>query len=251
MAMSARTPLEAMLEHDRAVVLTGLLTLATLAWIWLGRDAVQCACAMGTPTVLALFAMWAVMMVAMMVPSVAPTVLLFAGVNRRRRETGRPFVPTAVFVGGYLAAWTAFSAGASAIQALLQRTPFFSPRMAFTHALLGAGVLIVAGLFQLTPLKRACLVHCRNPLSFLMTEWREGVRGALVMGWRHGAYCVGCCWLLMALLFVAGVMDLRWVAALSAFVLAEKLVPARVGMSRLAGVALVVAGAWTALASTR
>lgn len=186
--------------------------------------------------------MWAVMMAAMMLPSATPMVLMFVTVNRRRAVEGRPLVRTGLFVLGYVVVWVGFSAAAAGAQWALHAAAMLSDAMAATSPFVGGTLLVAAGLFQWTPLKTTCLTHCRSPLSFLMTCWREGARGALVMGLRHGAYCVGCCWVLMALLFVAGVMNLLWVAALAAFVLIEKLMPGGDRLARLAGVVLVAAG---------
>jgi predicted metal-binding membrane protein len=190
----------------------------------------------------ALTVMWIVMMVAMMTPAAAPMILTFAAVHRRRALAGRPAVPTAVFVLGYLAVWSLFSVAAALGQTALHEAALLSPAMAATSPLLAAALLIAAGVFQWTPLKRACLAACRSPLSFLMTGWREGWAGALVMGVRHGAYCLGCCWALMALLFVAGVMNLLWVAAIAVAVLVEKVVPRGDVIGRLVGLALIAAG---------
>jgi predicted metal-binding membrane protein len=190
----------------------------------------------------ALVVMWAVMMVAMMVPSAAPMILTFVTVNQRRRAAGRPFVPVGIFLLGYLLAWTAYSAVAALAQWRLHEAALLSSAMAATSPVLNGGLLIAAGVFQWTPLKRACLKGCRSPLTFLMSEWREGTAGAFSMGLRHGAYCVGCCWVLMALLFVAGVMNLLWVAVIALFVMAEKILPRGEWLSHVAGIALVTAG---------
>src|SRR2546425_4256850 len=197
---------------------------------------------------LPLFLMWAEMMVAMMIPSAAPMILTFAMVNRKRREQKQPFVPTGIFLLGYLAVWTFFSALAAVAQWILHARALLSPMMVSTSALLGGVLLIVAGVFQWTPLKNACLTHCRSPLSFLMTDWREGRRGAFVMGLKHGAYCTGCCWFLMALLFVAGVMNIGWVAAISILVLLEKVAPKEFYLGRIVGLALAMWGGWMMLA---
>jgi predicted metal-binding membrane protein len=188
--------------------------------------------------------MWIVMMIAMMIPSVAPVILLFAGVSRRRRVRGVPAAPVSVFTAGYLLAWTGYAILAALIQSALHSAALLSPAMATASPLLGGGLLLVAGIYQWLPLKGACLSHCRSPLGFFSTEWREGVRGALVMGFRHGSYCVGCCWALMALLFVAGVMNLLWVAAIAGLVLAEKAVPNGRLVGRIAGVLLAGWGVW-------
>jgi len=197
----------------------------------------------GPATVLLLFVMWAVMMVAMMVPSAAPMILAFLTVNQRRRAAARPFVPVTIFILGYLAVWTAFSAVATSAEWGLHQAAMLSTTMTTTSRALNGGLLIAAGVFQWTPLKRACLKGCRSPLSFLMSEWREGYAGAFVMGLQHGAYCVGCCWFLMALLFVAGVMNLLWVAVIALFVLAEKALPKGELLARVTGIALIIAGA--------
>jgi predicted metal-binding membrane protein len=196
----------------------------------------------GPMTVFLLFVMWAVMMVAMMLPSAAPMILAFHGVNRRRQTAGQEFVPVGIFVAGYLAVWTAYSAAATLAQLGLHKAALLSPAMTATSPFLSGGLLIAAGIFQWTPLKRGCLKGCRSPLSFLMSEWRDGRLGAFVMGLRHGSYCVGCCWILMALLFVAGVMNLLWVAVIALFVLAEKTLPRAELLSRVTGAALVAAG---------
>jgi predicted metal-binding membrane protein len=247
--------LEALLRRDRAIVTGGLVGMAALAWLYLFRLARPMAEAdtgmampqmqpWGPADVLLLFVMWAVMMVAMMVPSAAPVILVFTTTYRRRREREQPVVGTGVFLAGYLAVWTGYAALASLAQWGLHRAALLSETMASASALLGGGLLIAAGVFQWTPLKHACLARCRSPLAFVMSEWREGAAGALVMGLRHGAYCLGCCWLLMALLFVAGVMNLAWVAGIAAFVLVEKVVPGGEHVGRVGGVALALAGLW-------
>lgn len=244
---------------DRALVATSLLILTAGAWIYLIHDVASGsnglpACCLrpdprywGAVDFAALFVMWSVMMVGMMTPSAAPMVLMFAAINRRRREQQRSFVPTALFLLGYLIVWTAFSAAASAAQYGLHRAALISPAMVSTNRWLGAALLIVAGVFQFTPAKKRCLAHCRSPLDFLMTDWRDGQRGAIVMGLRHGAFCTGCCWLLMALLFVVGVMNLIWVAAITAFVVAEKVLPAGRWLARVGGAALILWGIVTLL----
>jgi predicted metal-binding membrane protein len=198
----------------------------------------------GTPGLAWLIGMWAVMMVAMMLPSAAPTILLFGGVSRRRRLQGRSAVPVAVFTLGYLIVWTVYAAAAGAAQWEVHRRALLSVSMAAASPVLAGGLLLTAGVYQWLPIKGACLSHCRSPLGFFTTEWREGAWGALVMGMRHGTFCVGCCWLLMALLFVAGVMNLLWVAVIAGFVLIEKLVPRGQWLGRAAGVGLVVWGLW-------
>jgi predicted metal-binding membrane protein len=191
--------------------------------------------------------MWAVMMVAMMLPSAAPVTMLFARLDRRRRADGGAGVPVALFVAGYLLVWTGWSVLAAALQWILRSTLLLSPHLALDEAALAGGVLITAGLYQLTPLKKSCLARCQSPIGFLVTHWRAGRKGALVMGLRHGAYCVGCCSALMAILFVVGAMNLVWVAALTGYVLLEKSVPGLVP-TRLVGVGLLGWGLFVLIA---
>jgi predicted metal-binding membrane protein len=190
-------------------------------------------------------------MVAMMLPTAAPMVLLFVTVNRRRRaEFGEPYLDTGLFTLGYLLVWGAFSVAAALGQWGLHAAALLSHEALTVAPVVGASVLVAAGLYQLTPLKYACLARCQTPLGFLMGEWREGRRGALVMGLRHGLVCRGCCWVLMALLFVGGVMNLLWVAAISVFVLLEKVVPAGRMVSWGAGAVLIVWGLVTLAAAS-
>jgi predicted metal-binding membrane protein len=197
-----------------------------------------------------MLAMWAVMMVAMMLPSAAPMLLLHAAVLRQRRGGASPLGRTALFALGYLLVWTGFSVVATVAQWWLHGALLLTSMMgAAASPLLGGALLLAAGAFQWTPVKRACLHHCRSPIHFLAAGWREGVGGTLAMGLRHGLYCVGCCWFLMALLFVGGVMNLLWVAGIAAYVLVEKLAPAGHLIGRAAGLLLVAAGAWTLTAA--
>ena len=189
-----------------------------------------------------MFFMWWVMMVAMMLPSAAPMILLFATVNRRQRETGHPHVGTSVFAAGYLATWAGFSLVAISLQWGFQTMGILSPMLVGTSGVLGGILLLAAGIYQLTPIKHACLRHCRSPLAYLGAHWRRGTYGALRMGLVHGAFCVGCCWFLMGLLFVGGVMNLYWIAGLALFVLLEKTIPAGHWLGYTTGVILLVWG---------
>ena len=195
------------------------------------------------------FVMWTVMMVAMMTPSAAPVVLLFAGMQRNKSGRRLPVI-LFVFGAGYLLVWTGFSAAAAAAQWALHQTAMLSPGMKTASPWMGGAILIAAGIYQLTPSKRACLAHCQSPLGFLMSHWRNGSAGALRMGISHGAYCVGCCWALMGILFVVGVMNLAWIAALSAFVLVEKTGLAGQAIARVAGAGMVGAGILMLIRST-
>jgi predicted metal-binding membrane protein len=187
------------------------------------------------------FVMWWIMMIAMMVPSAAPTILLFAAIRRKQGLADHPSAQAWIFCGGYLVMWAWFSLLAVLVQWALEHAGLLS--MASASAVLGGVVLLAAGLYQLTPLKHACLRYCQSPVLFLSLYWQPGAEGALRMGLRHGAYCLGCCWFLMALLFVGGVMNLAWIAGIALYVAAEKLLPIGRALSRLAGVALCAAGA--------
>jgi predicted metal-binding membrane protein len=248
--------LEAVLKRDRAFVIAGLAGIATIAWAYMiylyqamgttmgmemGMARMQ---GWGPVDFLLMFIMWAVMMVAMMTPSATPMILTFSRINRRRHEQDNPIVPTGVFLAGYLVVWTVFSAVATVAQWQLHRAALLSSMMVSNNPLFGGMLLIGAGVFQFTPLKNACLTHCRSPIGFFMTEWREGNRGAFFMGVHHGIYCVGCCWFLMALLFVAGVMNLLWVATIAVYVLVEKIVPAGNWVGRAVGLCIIVVGVW-------
>jgi len=189
-----------------------------------------------------MFFMWWVMMMAMMLPSASPMILLFARFNRSQREKGAPYVPTAIFALGYLLMWAAFSLVAVAAQWGLERSGLLSSMMASTSVILGAVLLLAAGVYQLTPLKYACLKHCRSPLFFISHHWRPGDWGALRMGVEHGAFCTGCCWFLMALLFYGGVMNLFWIIGLALIVLVEKVAPAGHWVGWIMGMGLIAWG---------
>ena len=240
---------------DRAIVAAGLLGVAGLGWLYivrLGREmAVMADMAMAMPQMtpwdladfVLTFLMWAVMMVAMMVPSASPMILTFATINRKRLADETPLIRTGLFLVGYLLVWAGYSLLAALGQWGLHAAALITPAMVVTPWL-GGILLVAAGVYQFTSLKDVCLSRCQSPFGFILTQWREGAAGALVMGLRHGAFCVGCCWVLMALLFVAGVMNLLWVAAIAAFVLLEKVAPLGRVVSRLAGAILILWGAW-------
>jgi predicted metal-binding membrane protein len=189
-----------------------------------------------------MFLMWAIMMVGMMLPSAAPMILLYDRVRERQEAKGTSLAATAVFAAGYLAAWGLFSLAAVVAQWALEQAALLSPMMVSASPWLGGGLLILAGIYQWTPLKNVCLVHCRSPITFLADHWRPGRAGAFRMGLHHGLYCVGCCWVLMALLFVFGVMNLLWIAALAVFVLLEKLLPRGDLVGRASGGLMFAAG---------
>ena len=245
-------------RRDRVVISSCIVLLAALAWAYLfhldrqmsaameyDRKMADMGMAVDMPWTAAdvffTLAMWTVMMAGMMTASAAPVVLLFAGMHRGRGGARWPLV-VFVFGTGYLIVWTAFSAGAALAQWGLHRAAMLSPAMATSSARLGGTILVAAGVYQLTSLKGACLTHCRSPLGFLMSHWRDGAAGALRMGIAHGTYCLGCCWALMCVLFVVGVMNLVWVAAMTIFVLVEKIGPGGAFVARVAGVAMMAAG---------
>jgi predicted metal-binding membrane protein len=271
--IAAACPLERLLHRDGTIVLGSLIGLSLLAWLYLillsvamargdmslmGMEAVDAmgeAMAMqvqpwGMVTFALMLVMWWIMMIGMMVPSAAPMILLFARVQRRKLPDDNPALRTALFTSGYLVLWLAFSLIATTLQWTLTQTALLSPMMAGRSPVLGAVIFAAAGLYQVSPLKQACLRHCQSPLQFLSRHWRKGNRGAWSMGLKHGSYCVGCCWFLMALLFVGGVMNLLWVAAIAIVVLLEKILPRNPWTARLSGSAMLVFAAYLIAAPT-
>ena len=261
--MQTTDHLESLTKRDRLIVIVGVVVVVAIAWAYTiyvaqSNTGMDMSMSMDSSNVREwtgvdfslMFVMWAVMMVAMMVPSAAPMVLLFATVNRRRQEQSRPFVATGVFLSGYLVIWGVFALIATLGNWGLHQASLMTSMMGESSSgYLGGSLLVIAGIFQWSHLKYVCLTHCRSPLSFLMSGWKEGTGGALKMGLEHGKYCLGCCWILMTLLFVLGVMNLVWIAALAAFVLAEKVVPGGEIVSRATGGLLVVWGIWVVFAA--
>jgi predicted metal-binding membrane protein len=188
--------------------------------------------------------MWVAMMAAMMLPATYPMVRAFVTINRRRRERQAPYVPTAWFVLGYLIAWSVYSIAAVALQSALQHAGLLTAMGESSSRILSGVLFLAAGAYQWTPLKNACLSRCRSPEGFVLTEWRDGHAGAIVMGLRHGLFCVGCCGVLMLLLFAVAVMNLAWVAALTVLVMAEKLLPGGRIVRHVIGAVLVLIGSW-------
>ena len=246
--LGQRTPTR---SRRQSVAAVGVLALAVLGWgliAWLAVDMDSEFAQLTMPTgpdwnlanLLAIGAMWAVMMAAMMLPSALPMVLTFVDLSERRGQRSR----SVSFVAAYLLAWLAFSAAAVAAQWALQAAGWINPMIVSTSVLLNALLLVIAGLYQFSPLKHVCLARCRTPLGFLLGEWRGGALGSFRMGWRHGLFCLGCCWALMALLFVGGVMNLAWIVALSIAVAIEKLAPGGERVAAVLGVALVGTGLW-------
>ena len=248
------------LKNERTIVIVGLFGVIALSWLYILTgagmempDMTSAVDIMGMQTawsasyfMLMLF-MWWVMMLAMMLPSAAPMILLYSTVSRKNRERGNAFVPTGIFVAGYIITWGVFSFLATILQWVLEEATMLSPMMASTNVWFCAGLLIAAGTYQFTPLKQACLKHCQSPLTFLMNHWRLGRQGAVIMGLEHGVYCLGCCWMLMGLLFFGGMMNLFWIAGLAIFVLIEKLLATGSWISRIGGAFLIVWGLGLAL----
>jgi predicted metal-binding membrane protein len=263
--------LEAILRRDRVIIIAALAVLAALAWsylVWLADDVAMDGMDMTgyrmIPAGQALmmpasspwqpiefayvFAMWVVMMIGMMTPSVAPIILIYARVGRQAAKS-RPFASTAWFAGGYLLAWIAFSLAATSAQWGFERAALLTPMMNGAGNVFGGILLILAGLYQWTPLKDVCLWQCQAPLAFILSHggFRRDSTGALRLGFRHGAYCLGCCWALMVLLFALGVMNLFWIAALAILVLLEKVIPSGRAIARISGIAFLAGGVWMLL----
>ena len=253
-ATPAASPLLELMLRQRVAIVAALAGLTALCWLYLFVVTADMSAmgdmAMPMPMepkgavdLILLLAMWWVMMIGMMLPGAAPMILTFATINRRRRARAQPYAPTALFAAGYLLAWGGFSVAATLVQWGLERAALLSPMdMTTTSSRLGGLLFVAAGLYQLTPLKQACLRVCRSPFDFVFNHWRDGAGGALRMGLAHGLYCLGCCWILMALLFVGGVMNLLWVAVLAAVVLVEKLFPLGFWMARISGLLLAAYG---------
>lgn len=246
----------ALQTRDKVVVGAGLFVLALLAWAYTVQQAREMVhmdhAAMRAPgwsltDAVMLLAMWGVMMVAMMTPAVAPMVTAFATINRRRHERAAPYVATTVFVTGYVLAWSSFSVLATLVQLVLHSLGWLDAMMEQTSGKLAAALFLVAGLYQWSSLKEVCITRCRSTDGFILSEWRDGIAGAVIMGLRHGLFCIGCCGLLMLLLFAGSVMDLRWIAGLTIVVMIEKLLPRPDLWRRLIGLALLAAAGWLAL----
>jgi predicted metal-binding membrane protein len=249
--------LEWRLRREQVIVALGLVALAALGWlytVWLatGMDGGEMPFLMAMPRMhawtsldlLLMALMWMAMMVAMMTPAAMPLALLYLQVRRRRSDGGRPGLAGGLLACGYLAAWMAFSVLATLLQWGLHDAALLIGSMGAVVPALGGAILVAAGLYQFTPWKHACLSHCRSPIHFLVQAWRPGLAGAFRMGIRHGLYCVGCCWLVMTVLFVTGIMNLIWIAILAIWVLLERLLPHGDRLSRVVGLGLIGWGSW-------
>ena len=253
MSAASRQPL----GRAGPLILAVLLITAALAWVVLIDRSLGLMAApaggmempMGASTLTmgmgaALFiGLWGLMMVAVMAPSAAPMILMFARVQSSRSRRGGPYVPTWIFTMAYIALWVATGAAAYGLAVGLDQLAQASPWLMENGARIGGALLVVAGIYQLTPAKEVCLEKCRSPLSFLTNSWRDGYGGALRMGLEHGAYCIGCCWLLFLILFPLGMMNIVVVAAITALILAEKVLPAGNRLRYVAAAALIVYGA--------
>lgn len=244
----------------RATLWIGMAAIVAMSWAYLGRmhDGMAAMQGAATPhmgiamgggnaaSLLTAFGMWAVMMMAMMLPTVAPSASVFASLAARR-EPGKTNGAASTYVAGYAASWITFAAPAALIQWALTQALLLDPMARSTNTMFSSAVLLAAGVYQWLPLKTACLSKCRTPLAFFMANWRDGRRGAFWLGLRHGGYCVGCCWLLMAVMFVVGAMNLAWMGLIMLLILSEKLIAANWRFDRTLGAALIAAGLWIAV----
>lgn len=234
-------------RRDFWVIIGSLTGVAVLCWMYLWDMARDMCCLRVAVWDAAyfwmMFLMWAIMMVGMMLPSAAPMILIYAAVARKAARNRTPVASTGAFTAGYLLMWVVFSLFATIAQEQLDKFALLSPLMVANSPALGATILIAAGIYQQLPVKDQCLKHCRGPIHFISEHWKPGVGGALRMGVEHGGFCIGCCWVLMLLLFVGGVMNILWIAAITIFVLLEKILPLGEHGGRLIGVLMVLAGA--------
>ncbi len=242
--------MEWVLKRSSGVILTSLIVVIIFAWAYIvggaGMDMGQMTgtsdyIMQWTPDYfLLMLVMWFAMMVAMMLPTAAPMILLFSAISRKNYENGGTVVPTSIFIMGYVVAWGGFSVVATFFQWRLEELALLTPMMESASLPLGSTLLFAAGIYQLTPLKHTCLRHCRSPIDYLGHRWRSGKTGALIMGLKHGLFCLGCCWVLMLLLFYGGIMNLMWIIGLAFFVLLEKVTPVGNWIGRFSGITLII-----------
>lgn len=242
--------MEWVLKRSSGVILTSLIVVIIFAWAYIvggaGMEMDRMTGASNlimqwtTDYFLLMLVMWFVMMVAMMLPSAAPMILLFSAISRKNYENDGTVVPTSIFITGYVVAWGGFSVVATFLQWRLEKLALLTPMMESASLPLGSALLFSAGIYQLTPLKHTCLRHCRSPIDYFGHSWRGGKTGALIMGLKHGLFCIGCCWVLMLLLFYGGIMNLMWIIGLAFFVLLEKVTPVGHWIGRFSGIILII-----------
>ena len=225
-------------KHDQIIIFLSLLVIIAVAWSSIFNGMIHFDFA-------AAVVMWTAMMTVMMLPSAAPMILVFSALNRKRAANTTQIVPTWIFTSGYILVWIGFSFLAASIQFILHSLALLSSELSILNPIVSGVVLIAAGIYQFTRVKNVCLKNCQSPMDFLAANWREGRLGSFVMGIKHGIYCLGCCWVLMTLLFVAGVMNILWVAVIAAFIFVEKILPHR-WATYAAGLALIALGIWAA-----
>ena len=272
--MAQNSVLESVLQKDKAILIGGLVSIILISWIYIlsgagmGMDILRmtipnseqmqsmnentslididlmASAVWNTQYAILMFFMWWIMMIAMMLPSASPTILLYAQVIRKNYNRKKYLVPTIIFTLGYIFSWGVFSLIATYTQWGLESLGLLSSMMSSNNVILGSSLLLVAGIYQLTPIKHSCLRHCRHPMQFLTLHWRNGMRGACQMGLYHGIYCLGCCWFLMALLYVGGVMNLFWICGLAIFVFLEKTIPSGHWLAKITGIFLILWGVW-------
>ena len=241
-------PAERIARNERGIVVAALILLGLFAWLWTvvvagtALTGATGSMAMTSPAVAVTFIMWWLMMVAMMLPSAAPAILLYGRVRSQRSGAGA-IASTGLFLAGYLLIWAGVALAATSLQLIALGIGLIDPMaMRVASPVLAGTTLVAAGLYQFLPIKDSCLTQCRSPADFLSRNWRSGATGAVRLGVLHGAFCIGCCWLLMALLFVGGVMNLTWIAGLSVLVAAEKMIPRGALLARVAGIVLILWG---------
>lgn len=240
--------IETAARNERRLVLLALMTVAAIGLsltLWAGDRLMSSVSGTFGYTIL-LFVMWWTMMLAMMLPSASPAILTYAALHQKLAVKGAEAAPPLLFASGYMLIWAAFSAAAVVLQIVTETWVPLTGMMAVTSTTVGGALLIAAGLYQLSPLKYACLKKCQMPLMYFARNWRKGRRGAVSMGLSHGFYCLGCCWVLMGVLFYGGVMELSWIVGIAAYVAVEKLIPAASKLSWLSGAALICWGLWVA-----
>lgn len=242
--------LEKILKNDRLIIIAGIAVVSVIAWTYMVKVSVSVGQLISAPTphawnlnVLAShFCMWIIMMIAMMLPTAGPMILTFSSISRGRKHKNQPYVKTSIFTGGYLLVTVGYSLFVTLLQWWLHYKAILTPFGSSNSQLFTGILLLTAGIYQWSKLKQVCLRFCRSPFHFLMVNWKEGVSGALYMGIKHGLLCAGCCWALMLLMFMGGVMNLLWMIVITAIILIEKVAPRGDIFAKTAGVAMMLVG---------